>query len=90
MRSTQVREFVTGLVTSTWEGVNADVAQSVLADEDAFGALVYRLQLVGGTGPDGLKAAWTAVVDQLDDRTLDFLVERADSPAAFLASRVDD
>ena len=88
MRKARVREFVTDLVTSTWNGENTDVAEAVLADEDAFGALVFRLQQVGGTEPDGLKSAWHTVVEQVDDSTLDFLVERADSPAAFLASRV--
>lgn len=90
MRKAQLREFVTGLVTSTWAGDrdNADVAESVLADEDAFGALVFRLQQAGGTDEAGLTAAWTELVDQLDDGTLDFLAERADSPAGFLASRV--
>lgn len=88
MRKAQLHEFVTGLVTSTWTGENADVAESVLADEDAFGALVHRLQQAGGTEPDGLTAAWNAVLAQIDDSTLDFLAERADSPAGFLASRV--
>lgn len=88
MREAQLREYVTGLVTSTWTGENHDVAKAVTADEDAFGALVFRLQQAGGTDPDGLTSVWNEVVDQLDDSTLDFLAERADSPAGFLASRV--
>jgi hypothetical protein len=88
MRKAQLHEFVTDLVTSTWTGENADVATAVLADEDAFGALVHRLQQTGGTEPDGVTTAWNAVLDQLDDTTLDFLAERADNPAGFLASRV--
>ena len=88
MRKAQLRNFVTGLVTSTWNGDNADVAESVLADEDAFGALVFRLQHAGGDAPDGLTVAWQQLVDQLDDSALDFLAERADNPAGFLASRV--
>lgn len=90
MREAQLREFVSGLIARTWNGENADVAESVLADQDrAFGALVYRLQTVGGADPDGLTVAWNAMLEQLDDRALDFLAERADSPAAFLASRVE-
>ena len=88
MRKAQLHEFVTGLVTSTWSGENADVAESVLADEEALGALAHRLQQVGGSEPEGLTAAWHAMLAQLDDSTLDFLVERAANPAAFLASRV--
>lgn len=88
MRKAQLREYVTGLVTATWSGENADVAQAVTADEDAFGALVFRLQQAGGSEPAGLTGAWNELVDQLDDSALDFLVERADSPAGFLASRV--
>ncbi|WP_431879213.1 hypothetical protein [Amycolatopsis sacchari] len=88
MRKAQMNEFVASLVTRTWTGVNADVAESVLADEDAFGALVFRLQHAGGNESDGLTAAWNELVDQLDDSALDFLAERADNPAGFLASRV--
>lgn len=44
-----------GLVTSTWNGDNAEVAASVLADDDAFGALVFRLQQASGTEPLGPK-----------------------------------
>jgi hypothetical protein len=57
MRKAQLHKFVTGLVTSTWNGENADVAESVLGDEDAFGALAYRLQQVGGTDPAAFLAS---------------------------------
>lgn len=88
MRLSKLHEFVSGLVTDTWTGDNADVAEAVLNDTDAFGALVFRLQQAGGTEPDGVTTVWNELVDGLDDSTLDFLAERADNPAGYLAAHV--
>jgi hypothetical protein len=88
MRKAQLHELVTGLVTRTWNGLNADIATAVLGDEDAFGALVFRLQDAGGREAAGVTAAWDELVGQLDENTLDWLAEDAENPAGFLASRV--
>lgn len=88
MRRAQLTEFVTNLVTNTWTGEDADVAEAVLSDKDAVAALAFRLQDAGGSTPDGLTQAWNHVVSQLDDNQLDWMVNSADSPAGFLASRV--
>ncbi|PWV71368.1 hypothetical protein SAMN05421630_11528 [Prauserella marina] len=38
MRKTRLHELVTELVQNTWNSDDADVAQAVLDDENAFGA----------------------------------------------------
>lgn len=45
MRKAQLHEFVTGLVASTWNGDNADVAESVLAEraDNPAGFLASRV-----------------------------------------------
>ncbi|MBF6138272.1 hypothetical protein IU501_35455 [Nocardia otitidiscaviarum] len=87
MRRAQLHQFVTGLVEQTWTGDNADVARAVLRDE-AFGALCYRLSEIGDAAD--IERAWAGLVDDIDDSALDFLAERADNPAAWLASRARD
>ncbi|MGV9838026.1 hypothetical protein ACWDUL_28030 [Nocardia niigatensis] len=84
MRRAQLHQLVTGLVEDTWNGDNADVARAVLSDE-AFGTLCYRLSEVG-TAED-ITRAWAGLVEDIDDSAMDFLAERADNPAAWLASR---
>ncbi|MEV6073390.1 hypothetical protein AB0L82_43170 [Nocardia sp. NPDC052001] len=87
MRRAQLHQLITGLVERTWTGDNADVARAVLNDE-AFGALCYRLSEIG-TAED-IERAWTELIGTIDDGTLDFLAERADNPAAWLARRTQD
>jgi len=57
-----------------------------IVDNEAFGALVYRVKeycSINGTGP---KYAF----DQLDEDSLEFAAEDADNPAAYLAARIRD
>ncbi|WP_331757730.1 hypothetical protein [Nocardia sp. NBC_01388] len=84
MRRAQLHQLITGLIERTWNGDNADVAHAVLRD-DAFGALCFRLAEIGAT--EDIERAWTSLVAEIDDSAMDFLAERADNPAAWLASR---
>ncbi|WP_280264662.1 hypothetical protein [Nocardia wallacei] len=81
MRRAQLHQLVTDLIEQTWTGDNADVAAAVLAD-DAFGALCHHLNQTGD-----VEAAWSQLVGTVDDDALDFLADRADNPAAWLARR---
>ncbi|MGW4635562.1 hypothetical protein [Nocardia sp. NPDC004415] len=84
MRRAQLHKLVTELIEQTWGGDDADVAEAILAD-DAFGALCHHLHEAGDVEP-----VWAKLIESFDDKTLDFLAERADNPAAWLASRVRD
>jgi hypothetical protein len=83
-----LHEHVTALITSAWGDTDPDLVEAIVGDEDAFGALCHRLNLEGDGSEDGVAAAWDAVLEQIDDNTIDWMIEQADSPAAFLASRV--
>lgn len=88
MRREKLHEFVTELIESTWNGDYDDVAEAVLSDEDAFGALCYRLNEAGDGDAAGIEEAWEQVVEQLDDNDLDWMAEEAEVPAAFLCSKL--
>lgn len=84
MRREQLHQLVTDLVEQTWNGADADLAEAILED-DAFGALCHHLHQAGDVA-----WVWSRLVESFDDDTLDFLTERADNPAAWLASRARD
>lgn len=81
MRRAQLHQLVTDLIENTWTGDNADIAEVILAD-DAFGALCHHLNETGD-----VERAWAGLTAEIDDNALDFLTERADNPAAWLARR---
>lgn len=87
MREARLHVYVTELVTNTWTGEDADVAEAVTGDE-AFDVLARRLNEAGDGEPAGIATAWTDLVASLSDNDLDFLVKRADSPARVLYARV--
>jgi hypothetical protein len=87
MRRQQLHEYVTDLVRQTWNGVDADVAEAVV-DDDAFGALAYRLNEAGGGEAAGITEAWNELIDSLSDNDLDWLADRSENPAAWLCNRL--
>lgn len=88
MRRQQLHEYVTDLVRQTWGGVDADVAEAVIDDEEAFGALAYRLNEAGGGEAAGITEAWNELIDSLSDNDLDWLADRSENPAAWLCNRL--
>lgn len=88
MRRARLHEYVTELVQNEWTDDDADVAEAVLDDEDAFGALCHRLNEAGDGDQDDINEVWQDVVGGLSDSDLDFIAEQAASPAAFLAAKV--
>jgi hypothetical protein len=84
MRRAQLHQLVTDLIEHTWTGDNADIAEAVLTD-DAFGALCHHLNETGD-----IEQTWAGLLAGIDDNALDFLADRADNPAAWLAHRVRD
>ena len=87
MRRQQLHEYVTDLVRQTWNGVDADVAEAVV-DDEAFGALAYRLNEAGGGDAAGITEAWNELIDSLSDNDLDWLVDASENPAAWLCNRL--
>ncbi|MFC9898503.1 hypothetical protein ACFVMC_32835 [Nocardia sp. NPDC127579] len=87
MRRERLHQLVTDLVTTTWTGDNADVATAIVSD-DAFGALCFRLHETGSDAA-GIERRWAALVETaVDERTRDWLAERAENPAAWLAHQL--
>ncbi len=87
MREARLHTFVTELITGTWIGEDADVAEAVTGDE-AFGVLARRLDEAGDGVAEGIAQAWTQLVTGLSDNDLDFLAQRAESPARVLYARL--
>lgn len=88
MRNQPRIDLLTELVTNTYDGDNADVADAILGDDDAFGALAHRLDEVGGGTAEGLEETWNQLVESLSDAALDFVAELAEHPAAYLHSLI--
>ena len=65
----------------------ADVAEAVV-DDEAFGALAYRLNEAGGGEAAGITQAWNELIDSLSDNDLDWLADRSENPAAWLCNRL--
>lgn len=86
MREERLRTYVQRLVTQTWTDDDADVALVVTEDE-AFGTLAYWLGQYGGD-VEGIRRVWAELDDELDDSDLDFLVDKAEHPAAVLCSKL--
>lgn len=84
MRREQLEQAVTEIVQATFD---TDLAEAITGD-DAFGALVGTLRRDVGDDYDALADALANVANGLEDRTVDWLVDTADSPAAFIASRI--
>lgn len=84
MRRAQLEQTVRELVEATFD---ADVAEAIVGDE-AFGALASTLQREADGDYDAMDRALTGVANSLDDRTLDWLADGSDNPAAFIASRI--
>jgi len=88
MRKPPLRQLVTELIELTWTDTNADVAQAVLDDHDAFDVLCHHLNETGDGTANGIEQAWNTLADSLSDNELDWLADTADNPAAFLASKL--
>lgn len=84
MRREQLEQAVRELVEATFD---TDVAEAITEDPH-FGSLVGTLQRETSGDYDAMDRAITAVANGLEDRTLDWLVDGADKPAAFIASRI--
>lgn len=65
----------------------SDLAESVIESE-ALGALAYNLDNSSGGDEDEIDTLFLDLINRLDERTMEWLEDTADDPAAFLASRV--
>jgi hypothetical protein len=72
-------------IKQAWPGKLGKQVLAGVRDEDAFGALAWHLDQISTNGADPV-----AVLRQIDKDTLEWALEDADNPAAFLASRVRD
>lgn len=81
---TQITDDVTDLVHATFDSELADA----IVEDEAFGALVGTLTRDTGGDYDSMDRLLTGVSNSLEDRTLNWLIERADHPAAYIASRI--
>ena len=84
MNRAELEELVVGLVNETFSD---DLAEVILED-DAFGALVGRLSRKSDGDPDDMATLLGAVADELEQDTVDWLVDNASNPAAFIASKI--
>lgn len=87
MRRNELLHAVAELLVSTFGDDDADVAEAIVED-DAFPALASRLQYATAGDYDAMDRMITTVVNDLDDNTLDWLVDEAANPAAFIASKL--
>ncbi|GAB2763029.1 hypothetical protein GCM10027174_44640 [Salinifilum aidingensis] len=92
MRRSALLEHVADLIHGTYAGQpdSDDVAQALLNDhDDPFAALAHNLH---NATTDGTREQVTEQFQKLalalSDPELDFIAERAESPAGYLASRV--
>lgn len=83
MRGQALIDHVTEVIQSAFE---ADVADAFLSDDDTLSNLARHLNR--SYGDNGIAAAVQQVANSLDDDTADWLVDRADNPAAWLYGQV--
>ncbi|MGW4801502.1 hypothetical protein ACWEPC_54710 [Nonomuraea sp. NPDC004297] len=68
----------------------SDVADAITGDHEDAQAAAIRCATYAADTPDDLDAAVKAIAALVDDRTADWLVEDANSPAAWLAAQLRD
>lgn len=83
MRGQALIDHVTEVIQSTFDD---DVADAFLSDDETLENLARHLNRT--YGDNGIAAAVEQVANSLDDDTADWLVERADNPAAWLYRQV--
>lgn len=83
MRGQALIDHVTEAINDAFD---EDVAEAILEDEDTVENLARHLNRT--YGDDGIQDALHQVANRMDDDTADWLVERADNPAAWLYSQV--
>ena len=83
MRSQELIEHVT---VSIQESFDDDVAEAFLSDDETLKNLARHLNR--NYGYNQIAATIQQVADDLDDDTADWLVDRADNPAAWLYGQV--
>lgn len=76
------REQAARIITEAWPHDSDDILTAIW-DEDAFGALAYKLDKARQAGADPV-----TILRGIDEDTLDWAIQDADNLAAFLASRV--
>lgn len=72
-------------ITQAWPGELGEQVLAAMQEYDAFGALAWKLDRARLDGTDPV-----AILREIDEDTLEWAIEEADNPAAFLASRVNN
>lgn len=67
-----------------------DVADAIAGDHEEARAAAVRCAGYAADTPEDLDAAVKAIASLVNDRTADWLVDGADSPAAWLAAQLRD
>uniref|UniRef100_UPI003F494434 hypothetical protein n=1 Tax=Streptosporangium sp. CA-256172 TaxID=3240076 RepID=UPI003F494434 len=66
-----------------------DVAEAITADTEPMAAAIH-LAGQAASSPEELTALIAAIAADVDDRLADWLAERAENPAAWLATQIRD
>jgi hypothetical protein len=77
------RTRAASVITEAWPGELGEKVLNAVRDLDAFGALAYTLDYARLDGVDPV-----AILHRIDEDTLEWAIEEANNPAAFLASRI--
>jgi hypothetical protein len=77
------RDRAVHAITEAWPGEFGERVLAVVVELDAFGALAYKLDQARRDGADPVK-----ILREIDEDTLEWAIDDADNPAAFLASRI--
>jgi hypothetical protein len=85
MRSVDTKK---ALIAALCAHFDSDVAEAITNDaEDMLDAVVARISELATT-PDDVVKLVVAIADKTSDRTLDWLADRAESPAGWLYSQL--
>jgi hypothetical protein len=82
---TRRRQHAEDVITRAWPGQRGERLLAALGDDEAFGALAWRIEQTHREGVDPVDTLRDLGVD-----TLDWVIDEATNPAAFLASRLAD
>jgi len=80
---TRRRTFAAETITQAWPGHLGEQVLAAVAEYDAFGALAYRLDQARRHDLDPVQ-----LLRSIDADTLEWALQDARDPAAFLASRI--
>jgi hypothetical protein len=80
---TRRRTFAAETITQAWPGQLGEQVVAAVSEYDAFGALAYRLDQARRHDLDPVQ-----LLSSIDVTTLEWALQDARDPAAFLASRI--